>query len=297
MTQRPHCFALRPARLTHPLLHLGALLVCSASTLSAVAQSEAPDPLKLVRAASYNELRASNQGHTFRYRTHSIDDGKSSTKEIIETRDGDMSLLVEKNDKPLDADAEQAERDRLTKLKADPADQARRHHKKSSEDDRDNEMIRLLPDAFLYTFLGMEHGPNGPCYRLGFKPNPAFNPPDRQAQVYHGMAGELWIDQSEQRMVRLDAHLIEDVDFGWGVVGRLFKGGTILIEQKDVGERHWENTLTRLDLEGRILMLKSLKIKSTDESSDFQPVPNAGYQAAIDLLLKERPNSTAGAPR
>ena len=46
------------------------------------------------------------------------------------------------------------------------------------------------------------------------------------------MEGELWVDVGQQRMVKLDAHLVSDVNFGWGVVGQLFKGGTILVEQK-----------------------------------------------------------------
>ena len=127
----------------------------------------------------------------------------------------------------------------MQKLRDHPEEQARKHHKDQADGDRDNEMLKLLPDAFLYTYLGTVPGPNGPCYRLHFEPNPAFRPPDRQGEVYHGMAGELWVDQAQQRMVRLDAHLISDVNFGWGVVGRLFQGGTILVEQKDVGEHHW----------------------------------------------------------
>ena len=50
--------------------------------------------------------------------------------------------------------------------------------------------------------------PSGPAWRLSFMPNEKFIPPDREAQVYHGMAGELWIDCAQKRMSRLDAHLI-----------------------------------------------------------------------------------------
>ena len=65
----------------------------------------------------------------------------------------------------------------------------------------------------------MVPGPNGPAYRLALKPNPNFTPPDREADVYHGMEGELWIDKDQQRIVRFDAHLVQDVNFGWGILG------------------------------------------------------------------------------
>ena len=255
--------------------------------LTAACHAQEPTPadvLKIVHDASYNEMHSSNRGHPFRYTLHAVDDGKATVKDIVETRDGDISRLLEKDGKPLDAAANQQELARLDKLDANPGDQAARHKKSQANNDRDNEMVKLLPEAFLYTYAGMVPGPNGPAYRLLFKPNPAFQPPDRQGEVYHGMAGELWIDQAQQRMVRFQAQLIADVDFGWGIVGRLFKGGTILVEQSDVGGRHWETTHMRLDLSGKILMVKSLRIDSTEDSAEFHPVPDAGYQAAITLL-------------
>ena len=37
------------------------------------------------------------------------------------------------------------------------------------------------------------------------------------------MVGELWIDEGQVRLVKIDAHLISDVNFGWGVLGRLYE--------------------------------------------------------------------------
>jgi hypothetical protein len=245
----------------------------------------APDALTIVRNASFNELKAGDGSHPFRYRLNSVDSGKSTVKEIIETRDGDMFRLLEQNGQPLSPDANAGDIARLVKLRDHPADQEKRHRKAQAEGERQNEMIKLLPEAFLYTDAGLVPGPNGPCYRLLFKPNPAYQPPDREGEVYHGMEGELWVDVSQQRMVKLDAHLVSDVNFGWGVVGQLYKGGTILVEQKDVGDHHWETTRQVLHLSGKILLIKSLSIQSTDLSDDFAPVPNDGYQAAIATLL------------
>jgi hypothetical protein len=100
------------------------------------------------------------------------------------------------------------------------------------------------------------------------------------------MAGELWIDREQERMVKLDAHLIADVDFGWGILGRLYKGGSILVEQADVGEHHWETTRMKLSLTGKALMIKPLSFQTTEDASHFEPVPpETGYQNAIKMLL------------
>jgi hypothetical protein len=278
---------------TTVLVLLPTFLFCVAHGQT-TAQSVESDPLALVRRASKNEL-APGGGHPYRYKLHKIDDGKITTKEIVETKDGDVARLIAVGDKPLPPDADQTEINRLNNLLAHPEIQEHRHKKEQEDSNRANEMIRLLPDAFVYHNEGMADGPNGPCYRLSFKPNPNFQPPDREAEVYHGMAGEFWIDQREERMVKLDAHLIDDVNFGWGILGKLYKGGTITVEQKDVGDGHWETTHMKLNLHGKALLIKSLSFETTEDASDFEPVrPQMGYQEAVHMLLNN--NQAQGTP-
>ena len=255
------------------------------------AQDPPDDPVALVRAASWNELHSSNSaagGQPFRFRLRKQDENGSTTKDIVETKDGDIARLVAVNDKPPAPERAAAEKARLDNLLAHPELQERRHKKEQGDSGRSNEMVRLLPDAFLYTYRGIVSTPSGPAWRLTFEPNAKFIPPDREAQVYSGMAGELWIDCSQKRMAKLDAHLISDVDFGWGIVGRLFKGGTILVVQQDVGDRHWETVHLKLNLTGKILMIKSLVIQTTEDGSDYKPVSkNLTYQDAIHMLESE----------
>jgi hypothetical protein len=255
--------------------------------------SVAENPVPMVRRASQNELNSSG-GQPYRYKLHKVDDGKITTKVIVETRkDGDVARLIEWGGKPLTSDANQGEVDRLNNLLAHPEVQEHRHKREQEDSNRADKMIRLLPDAFLYHFEGMVDGPNGPAYRLTLKPNPNFHPPDREAEVYGGMAGELWIDQRQERMVKLDVHLIADVNFGWGILGKLYKGGSILLEQKDVGNHRWEQTHFKLDLHGKALLLKSLDFVTTEDTSDFTPVPqNWGYQDAAKFLLSMNPQQS-----
>lgn len=250
----------------------------------------ASDPTALVRRASQNELSTtSGNGQAVRYRLRKADDKGITTKEIVETKDGGVAKLIAIGDKPLTQEQAQAEADRLQRLLNDPSIQEHRQKREKEDSDRANKMIRLLPDAFVYTNAGIVEGPSGPCYRLTFRPNPHFDPPDREAQVYHGMAGELWIDKSQERMVKLDAHLIDDVDFGWGILGRLYKGGSLLVEQADVGNHHWETTHLKLNLTGKALMFKSLRFITTEDASDFHPIAQIDYRAAVKLLQSDKP--------
>lgn len=258
------------------------------STLPVLARAEDITPQEAVARASHNELTARDQ-HPFRYTLRKVDNGKITTKEIIETKDGDVARLIAIGDKPLPPDVDAKEIQRLETLLFNPSIQEHRRKREQEDANRANEMLRLLPTAFVYKFEGMVEGPSGPCYRLSMKPNPDFDPPDRQAEVLHGMAGELWIDQKQERMVKLNVHLIDNVEFGWGIFGKLYKGGTILVEQKDVGMDHWEQYLMQLHLRGTILMFKSLTINTNEAESDYAPVPaNWTYKDAVKALLAEK---------
>jgi hypothetical protein len=140
----------------------------------------------------------------------------------------------------------------------------------------------------LFTYVGTDRGPAGDeLVHLKFKPNPKFSPPNHETAVYIGMEGDLTIDRKAMRIAKIDGTLFKDVDFGWGILGRLYKGGRFIIVQRDVGGGDWEEVQETLQFNGRILLVKSLTISSTETMTDFRPVPpNITTAQALELLQK-----------
>jgi hypothetical protein len=286
----------QPTRMTirTPILGLTLLALAPASFSFNQPNPPAPiDPVALVRRASQNRLDADRTHRPLRYLLRKTDEQHDTTKDIIETSDGDVARLVAINGQPLSAQANQAELDRLNTLANHPEIQEHRHQREQKDAARVNRLMRLLPDAFLYRLEGMVDCSGNPCYRLTFSPNPRFTPPDLEAAIFRGMAGEVWIDQAQERLTRLDAHLIATVDFGWGILGKLDKGGTILLEQTDIGGHDWELTTLKLNMRGKALMVKSLNIQMTEQATHFSQVPpGVDYRKAIQLLEnREGPNA------
>jgi hypothetical protein len=262
------------------------LALAPAWVLSAPTQPPAViDPTALVRRATQHRMDASRTHRPLRYLLRKTDEQRDTTKDIIETKDGDVARLVALNGQPLSPQADQAELDRLHTLAGHPEIQEHRRQREQKDADRVNRLMQLLPDAFIYRFEGMVPCAEGQCYRLSFSPNPHFDPPDLEAAIFRGMAGEVWIDQAQERLTRLDAHLISNVDFGWGIIGKLDKGGTIQISQADIGGHDWEVTSLKLNMRGKALMVKSLSFQITEQASNFSLVPDAvDYRQAIQLL-------------
>ena len=262
-----------------------ALLVLFSWSPGVLAQMTPAEAQTLVRKASQNETAKDLNGQPFRFLLRKIDEKGDITKEIVQTKEGDIARLVLYNNQPLTDERKQQERERLDHLMTHPEEQQRRHRREQEDSERADKLVKLLPDAFIYEYIETAPGASGPVIKLRFKPNPQFSPADREAEIYHGMAGQLWIDQNQARMVCLDAHLIADVNFGWGFLGRLYKGGSILVQQADVGYHHWETIHLKLSLTGKALMIKSLNIQTQEDESDFRPVPkDIGYQDAIRML-------------
>lgn len=257
---------------------------------ASVASAEQPvDPhLWLVKQALAAELRnAADLQHPMRYRLHKVSPRLSTTKEIAETKDGAVALLIAVNDRPLSATDEQKEQARLDTLLSDPSRQRRRKQSEDADTARALKVLRVLPDAFIYQYEGSGSGPSGRIERFAFRPNPAFDPPDLETSVLAAMTGELWIDPASERVVRLQGRLQRDVDFGWGVLGRLYKGGWILIEQSDVGEHQWRVVRFQMVMNGRVFF-KTRTFDTLEEESDFAPLPaGLGYAQAIQLLRSD----------
>jgi hypothetical protein len=246
----------------------------------------------LVGRALATESRSAQEfghSHPMRYRLRKSSPRMTSTKEIVETRDGDVARLLEINNQPLSRDDEQREQARLDALLKDP--RLQQHRKQSEENDtgRALKILRVLPTAFLYQFAGTGPAPNGTVVKFTFRPNPQFNPPDLETGVLTAMAGEIWIDPVQERVVRLAGSLQQDKAFGWGVLGQLDKGGWVEIHQADVGGGQWRIVHMKLVMNGRVLW-KTKNSDSVQDYSGFIPVPaSLNYKQAIQMLR-------AGAP-
>jgi hypothetical protein len=267
------------------LLLLLTLLTLTSPALSQPNQPQ--DPAALVRRAIQNREDAAKTHRPLRYLFRKTDDHRDTTKDIIETSQGDVARLIAIDNQPLTAEPNQTELDRLNTLANHPEIQEHRHQREQKDADRVNRLMRLLPDAFLYRDQGISPCPTGKgtCHHLTFSPNPSFEPPDVEANIFRGLAGEIWIDQAQERLTRLDAHVIANVDFGWGILGKLDKGGTIQLEQSDIGNHDWELTTLKLNLKGKALMLKSLNIQLTEQATQFSQVPpGVDFRKAIQLL-------------
>src|ERR1035437_9875845 len=249
------------------------LFSCSGAALGQPAALTPTQAQALLARALATESHAAQEltalNHPMRYRLRKSSPRLTSTKEIAETRDGDVARLIASNDQPLSQADELREEARLDALLSDPGRQM--HRKQSEESDTRIvlKLLRMLPHAFLYEYAGADA--SGKVEKFRFHPNPAFSPPDLETQALTAMSGELWIDAAQERVTRLEGHLQQDTNYGWGILGKLDKGGWIVLEQGEVGGGEWRIVRFQIKIDLRIL-LKTKNFDSVQEMSQYAPL-------------------------
>jgi hypothetical protein len=254
-----------------------------------------PDPGELVRKAVRNEITASRATNDrFMFRSTKTTPKGSTTKLFVESQEGTAGLVVAYNGKSLTPDQRRTEKARVERFLNNPAELKKKRKQEREDEERTLRIMRAIPDAFLFEYAGEEQGsegigrPGDPLVQLKFRPNPRYEPPSREEQVLTGMQGTLMVDAARYRIASIDGTLFREVNFGWGILGHLDRGGHFLVQQREIGDNRWEVSRMTLDFTGKALLVKNLVIRSTEVFSDFKRVPpDLTFAQALELLEKE----------
>jgi hypothetical protein len=241
---------------------------------------------QLVAEVVKNELSAHGEGR-FMYRDQRTSPEGEKTKELVETDAGVVARLIAINGQPLTPQQRAEEEARLQDLSQHPERQRQRQREQQQDDEQVRKLFAELPKAFHYQYEGTDEGKSGELIRLGFTADTQYQPSSRETSVFKAMSGKLWVAIPDYRLARIEATLFRDVTFGWGLFGRLDKGGHFFVEQSKIGPQRWETTYMNLQFTGKILLFKTLNLCQVDRLSDFHAVPGGlTLTQGIELLEK-----------
>lgn len=264
-------------------------LIALLSIAAAFSQSASAGPPisanDLVRAVVANELNAQAGGHgRWMYRVDREERGKKKAKEVVQTSQGSLDRLVAVDGQPLNAKEQQDERERIENLVRNPAEQQRLEKTKKKDAEQCQAFFKMIPDALTFIYAGRD----GDLIKLSYRPNPSFQPPSREARVFHEMEGEMWVHETQRRLVRIRGQLVADVKFAGGLLGHLEKGGHFNVEQRELLRGQWDLAFMEVDMKGKALFFKEIDVSEKEYRSDFQTVPDGlTLTEAADMLTKQ----------
>lgn len=261
----------------------------AAFTLSSDSKPSSPPNMsadELVRQVVANETQLVDSDHShWIYRQHHVEDGKDTLKECVDTDQGAVCRLIAEGGHPLSQSEQAKEKERLAELVKNPERQRKLQEARKKDGDQALKMLKMLPNAFHYEYAGTE----GDLVKLKFVPNPQFTPPDRESRVFHAMVGFMWVNRDAKRLVELSGKLTRDVDFGFGLLGHLYRGGTFQVKRADVGDGHWETTLLDVKIRGKALFFKTINADQRETTDNFAKAPGK-LTMAEGMKMLEVPN-------
>ncbi len=251
-------------------------------------------PGDLVKDVAYNELQDRERSSFWQYRIEKTTTQRRVTEQQVETAQGPIFRTVEVAGQPLDNEQRRQDDERLKTLLHSQNAQQKNREEHDQDEARLRRLVTLMPQAFLYNYEGE---PSGEVVTLSFRPNPAFTPSTYEARVFHALAGTLQVNLSAKRMILLKGQTIDRIDFGFGLLGHIEKGGKFEMKRIPVSSDHWKTQFFDVHLNGRVLFFKTIGKDERELRSGFSPVPVDTTLAQAVELLNSAGSRQAAAPQ
>lgn len=175
---------------------------------------------------------------------------------IVPTGSGTLRILLKENGTPTDP-AEyrrqlQAWQDVLELMLRtnDPRTKTayekyeRRNHQRA-------ELVDSMVESFAPKWVGQETRNGHLCDVFDLVPKPDFHPRSLMQEALLHITAKIWVDRESNQMVRGEAHIMRDISFGGGILGKVYRGGVFSMEQDEVVPGIWEPTRYTYDFGGR----------------------------------------------
>ncbi|HVH88124.1 MAG TPA: hypothetical protein VM912_15490 [Terriglobales bacterium] len=238
----------------------------------------------MIGEACYNELQHREGKTLWSYTAERYHHDHVLREQVIETVDGPVRHLLAVDGHPPTSGQMKEEEQQHQELLKNPS--GRRAMRKQRDDDEKTmeELLRIVPDAFIFEDGGKE----GESERIAFHPNPGFKPKTYEQRVLHALRGMVLIDLHEKRIARLSGSLETRVNFAYGLIGRVEQGGTTEITRVNLSPGVWKTSAEKIDIDGRLVMLKTINKHQEESRTGFEPLPlDTTFAQALDKFAQK----------
>lgn len=178
---------------------------------------------------------------------------------VVPTGAGTAKIVLRDGDKPTDPATYtrqlQALKDILAAMTNPNDPKAKAAYAKRAKRERERaEFVDAAKTAFLVKWLGTSTCHGRTCDVFELDPNPNFHPHGMLQEPLTHVTAKIWVDHETNQAVRGEVHVMSDVSFGGGILGKLYRGGVVSMEQAEVTPGIWLPTRYQYDFSGRKLL-------------------------------------------
>ncbi len=206
-----------------------------------------------------------------------LKDKESATYQVSFYKGYNVYRQIEKNDQPL-TQKEQEKADENAKKSLENVDkyitEQQEKKAKAKPEEKPEEKTNFYSEVLKASNLV---NPRREKFRgrdvivFDFEPNPNFDLKNAKSmlKVFGKVAGVIWVDEKDKEVVRMEAVLADNFNIGGGLVAKLQKGASFVLEQEYVNNEIWLPSLNEINLSARVLLVKGMKINQVIKTYNY----------------------------
>jgi hypothetical protein len=184
--------------------------------------------------------------------------------------------IVEHNGRPLSAEEQIKQAERIEKQKRETPEERAVRLEKEQEN---RAFIREVPAAFDFQLIGNDVVNGRPTYVLQATPRPGYQAHGKYGNIFSKVEGKLWIDKQDFGWVKVDGQVIQPISMGL-FLARVLRGSHIVMEQTRVAEGAWLPERVEVRANAKILFVKSLVVDKILTYSDYRLAQSDAFATA-----------------
>ncbi len=180
--------------------------------------------------------------------------------------------LLERNGRPLSAEATRKQKEELDKLKRETPE--RRAERLRKQEEENTSIVREVPKAFDFQLVGEEVVNDRPAYVIQATPHPGYQAQGKYGKMFSKVEGKLWVDKQDHGWIKVDGQVIQPISVGL-FLARVLRGSHIAMQQMRVDNGIWMPERVEVRAAAKIFFVKSLVIDQVLTYSEYR-LPQAG---------------------
>ena len=264
--------------------YLRMVLLVLASTTALLGQVDAREIIRNSATADERNWKvARNYGFLQRVELRRLDSQGGLKSSEVKTYDITLQegtpyrQLVQKDDRPLPATEERREQVSFAKSIAErrqetTAERTKRLSAYEERPDWQREAWHELADAFDFRLAGEGRLDNAPIFLIEATPREGYQPRSRTAKLFRSLKARFWVDQRDQRIVKVEAEVIDTIWMGLFLV-RVAKGSRATLELTRVSDGVWLPDRLQVVASARLGLLKIFRFEQRVHYSRYSCVP------------------------
>jgi hypothetical protein len=178
------------------------------------------------------------------------------TYRVVPTGVGNQKILLHEEGKPTDSASYARQMQTLKDLlatMANPNDpRAKAAFAKFDKRMRERaQFVDAASGAYITKWIGRESRNGRDCDVFELDPDPKFQPRSMFQDAFAHTTAKLWVDRETTQIVRGEARVTSDISFGAGILGKLYRGSVVSMEQAEIAPGIWLPTSYQYDFAGR----------------------------------------------